>query len=188
MDFFPLVKEVLFSILKLFKNKQHIRPSNVFSDSLVIDHIAQEVLYHSDLAIDCFFVFLAHNGGKKLNPASLMYRSIVAGDFNPMQMRNFRLENYINLSLEPSFKALLSEVVSEKESYRSRVSGEYWNDKYRFEGLHLVRYYYLKYSKGDGLYYIMLGTTQEGENLNDGFHKQKIHFAVNKIRNIIKKY
>ena len=188
MDLIPLVKEVLFSILKLFKNKPYIRPSNVFSDSLAIDHIAQEILYHSDLAVDCFFVFLAHNGGKKLNPASLMYRSIVAGDFNPMQMRNFRMENYINLALEPSFKALLSEVVSEKEAYRTRVSGEYWNEKYRFEGLTLVRYYYIKYAKGDGMYYIMVGTTQENETLNDGIHKPKINFAVNKIRNIIKKY
>lgn len=188
MEWIPVIKDILLSILKLFNRGQRVKPSNVFSDSLIIDAIAQEILYRSGLSIDCFFVFLAHNGGKKLNPASLMYRTVVGGDFNAAKMENFKKENYVNLSLDPAFKALLAEIITNKEAYRTRVSGEYWNDKYNFEGLRFVRYYCLNYNKGDGLYYIMVGTTREKETLDDGNHKQKINFAVNKIRNIIKKY
>lgn len=182
-----------FNLLRDWFQKKKQPPSNAFGDSLKIKEIVDVVLKRSGLSIDCFLIMLAHNGGHKLTPLTAKYRSVVAGDANQDQMRNYKPQNYVNLPIDDDYMRLLDEVIKNKNSSvglsvdQARGS---MKDKFLFEHIKFARYYYLHHSKSraDGFYYLMVGTTQPGETFEDPFHKQQLYFAITKIKNIIKEY
>lgn len=165
--------------------------SNVFSDSLKVNDISREILFGSMLSVDCFLVMLAHNGGKRLKPLSLKYHSVVGGNVNKMLMPNFDKENYVNLPVDYEYEALLNRILQAGTEgitiHTSEVTG-YLRTKYEFERLNCVRYYFLHCSTEGEFYYLMVGTTQPGEEMNDTRHKHKLFIALNKIKAIIKRH
>lgn len=172
------------------KNKRK-QPSNIFHDSNHIDRITHEII-ESGLAVDCFFLVLAHNGGKKLSPVTLKYRSIMGGAYNEVQMKNFDISNYKNLPVDFDYNEHLSSIYEDRRRQHGidigvEFASEKLRDIYLFENLKYCRYHFLHYSD-EGMWFALIGTTQDGENFNDTRHKQQIYFSVTKIKNIIKKY
>lgn len=194
METWPIIlREVVSIFRKLLFWKKVVKPSNFFSDSNKIDDIARQMVFESNLSIDCFFVFLAHNGGKGLHPAALLFRTIVCGDHNPMSLRKFKRANYINLALSYDYKMLLSDIYSRRFMYEGaersiHTESETFRFKFLHENIQYARYFFIHHRKKEGMYYLMVGTTKPGETLSSPSHDQQIHFALNKITNIIKKY
>lgn len=194
METFAIIKETILALWRIvsFKRKR-IHPSNFFSDSNRIDDISRDLVLDGKLNIDCVFVMLAHNGGKGLHPAALLFRTIVCGDFNSSKMKNFFRSNYINLALTYDYKLLLSDIYERRFMFEGaarsiHTESQTFRFKFLHENLQYARYFFIHHRKKEGMYYLMIGTTSQYETLDTPEHDQKIHFALNKITNIIKKY
>lgn len=190
-DGIGIIEKTLDLFILIF-NKTKRKPSNVFNDSNTVESIADAIVNNSGLSVDCFFLVLAHNGGKKLNPLNLKYRTIMGGRHREWLMRNFDIRNYKNLLLDYDYNELLSNIYEDRRKNNGvDVSIEDTKDSMKqnlsFENIKFAKFFFLNYSN-DGMWYLMVGTTQAKERLDDIQHKQKLLFAVNKIKNIIKRY
>lgn len=173
------------------KRKKKLKTSTLFSDSIHIKEIIDEVIY-SGMDVDCFLIFLAHNGGKKMHPLSAMYYSLFTGEVNEVQMKNFERSNYVNIPMDYDYKLLLDKLVKVEgtSSIGIEVSAAPVDLKIRlqYENLKYVRFYPLHFTADNEFYHIMVGTTQPEVNLDDVYHRQRIIFEINKIQNIIKNW
>lgn len=163
----------------------------MFSESNAIDRVCEEII-DSDLSVDCFLIMLAHNGGTKLNPVAKKYYSVVGGDYNDFLMRNFEFTHYKNLPVNFEYNELLSSIYEDRRknngiALQTMTAPDSLRIKYIYENLKFVKYYFLHYSDA-GMWYVKVGTTQDGEDMADPRHRARIFFAVTEIQNILKKY
>lgn len=187
-DIFKALFENLFrSLGSVFP--RGVKAVDALKGSTEIRHIAGEIIRDPRLAIDCFFMQMAHNGGRPIMPHNFKYRSIVGGTYDWRALPNFNVDSYKYLELDYEYELILINIIENKEWFfqPNELSTSSLNVKLRHEGLKFVRYYFLKQTRR-AVWYLMLGTTKEGELLNDDLHKFMINMAANKIKRIIKKY
>lgn len=177
-------------LLMIKGRKNKYPPFNVFNDGKNVTTISEGII-DSGLSVDCFLLMLAHNGGKKLNPVNLKYRTVMGGDYNEVQMRNFDKDNYKNLPIDYEWNEIMSAIYDDRRKNLgvvvkvSEASGRV-KEMLLYENLKYVKFYFVHYSE-DGMWYLMIGTTQD-DDMDDVEHKGKIYFAVNQIKDIIKNY
>lgn len=172
--------------------RKRIEPSNVFHDSNVGNSIIKSVVNGPHLSVDCFFIVLAHNGGKKLNPFTLQYTSVMSGEYKTWLMPTFDITDHKNVESDHDHREFLSSIYEDRRkgngiNWHVEMADDNLKAKYSFENVKFLKCFFLHYSDV-GMWFAMVGTTQEGELFDDINHKQRIFYAVNKIKNIIKKY
>lgn len=175
---------------KLFKkNKEKNRgATEALLDFIRIGAIAKDVC-ESDLAVDSFLLMMAHNSGRKMSPHNFKYRSITGGYFISWMLKKLDIDNYKYLDIDYEYADLLVKISEYKEvDIRAEDLGKTkLGHKFRYEGYRFVKYIFLKQDQY-GIWYVMIGTTQEGESFSTDNHMQCFNLAVNKIRNIIRRY
>lgn len=184
-DWASLGKSIL-DLIPLFLRKKK-KTSDVLKDSVLIRIISESVIETG--VVDCFFLMMAHNGGKKLIPHGFKYRSVVGGDYTEWLMPNFEMNDYRNVPLDREYEQLLITIYEKKmhDVLVERMDSTPLSISYRFERLKYVRFYFVEDNE-HGMWYIMAGTTQIGEEMDDITHRHILQVAVNKIKNIIKRY
>lgn len=166
-----------------------VKAVDALKGSAEIRRIAKDIVDDPKLAVDCFFIQMAHNGGRPIMPHNFKYRSIVGGYFDPVILPEFDPDRYKYLELDYEYELLLINIVERRNWYFTpdELSGSKLNVKLRSEGLKFVRYYCLKNTRR-GIWYIMIGTTHPEEKLNDDRHSHTFNLAAGRIKQIIKKY
>lgn len=169
--------------------KKGINAMQVLHDSITIHDIAENVVKGGNNCVDCCFLMMVHNGGKRLIPHGFKYRSIVGGDHDEMLMPNFVPEDYKYLELDYEYELLVGRMYREKEVLVDVASmgDSKLSVKLRFEGIRQAKYFFLKQSR-DAIWFIICGTIQSGQDFSNVTDKHEIDIAINKIKKIIKKY
>lgn len=169
----------------IFTRKQ---TSDAIRDAKKIRDQALELI-RSNLNIDCFFIIMVHNGGGRFRPHGFKYWSIIDGECDTKVMPRYDNESYQLINADNEFlqfalnlyeQRVVSVRVDEMPKGNLRTS-------YEYEGLEFIKFYFLKQDKF-GLWFIMVGTTAPDESLDDPEQAGKIFFAINNIKNLIRKY
>lgn len=180
----PFWKEFFDTIKSFFRTRK--MASEVFGDFITINTIAGELIASG--VVDCFFLIRAHDGNAKLSLESYTYRSIVAGDNTEFLMPGFKMNEYKNIELDFEYMQLLRDIAKHKQ-----VGVDVTTEKgtagisHRFNKLKYVRYFFINENQY-GIWYCMAGTVQPDETMDDTEHNYKLNMAVNKVKNIVKKY
>lgn len=182
-----LFKNLLEALGGAFKKKDGAKQAIL--DFIMIRDIARNIVHNGGLSVDCFLIMMVHNGGKKLTPHNFAYRSVVNGFHNEMTMPNFDSEDYRHLEIDYEYALLISEVIKKKEVSMLTVNmgDSKLSLKMRFERLKYSRFMYL-FDDNNAVWYILAGTTQSNEEFDTVTHRHEFNIAINKIRNMIKKY
>lgn len=165
------------------------RPSYAIKDKIKIRIIAEE-LVSTDLSIDFFLLVMVHNGKGRLLPHGFIKRSIVGGAVNHEMMPRFAFASYQDILLDFEFTQLIDRVYTEKEveMYVGELhKGGNLRTDYEYERVKYSKFFFLSQDKM-AMYFIVLGTTADNENLISNRHKHLIGIAVNEVKNIINKY
>lgn len=181
-------KNLFDAIGGVFKRNK-ISVEQALRDSITMKHIARDICKNGNNFIDCFFIMMIHNGGSKVLPHGFIYRSIIGGYHEDWSMPHFVAENYKYLELDYEYELLMGQLFKNKEVALDSEAMEEskLKTKLKFEKLKFVRYHFLKSNKR-GLWYAMTGTTQPGQRLDTVEDMHETNIALNKIKNIIKKY
>lgn len=186
IKFDGLFKNLMEALGGVFKKK---KAQDAVIESILIRNISKGIVQNGALAVDCFLVMMVHNGGKKLMPHSFKYRSIVNGYHNSMQLSRFAPEEYRFLELDAEYELLIYNLCKKKEIdiVVSTLGDSKLSVKLKFEGLQFARFFYL-YDNADSIWYAIAGTTSYNEYFDTITHKHEFTIALNKIKNMIKKY
>jgi hypothetical protein len=170
------------------KNKGKPKASDKIRDIMQIELILK-TLVESDMSIDCCLLMMMHNGGRKLMPHGFKYRSVIEGEYNEMQMKNFKKGDYQYLPLDTEYKEIILKI-KEYGVYSSDVETmpeSPLKSKFIYEKLQFVQYRFL-HENEDELWYLLVGTTDRNERFDSHSQKHRILIETSKIKRIIQKY
>jgi hypothetical protein len=175
-------------LLKIWLSRK--KPSDAMIDAINIRLLAEDIVdSERGLSVDCFFIVMIHNHGGPVRPHNFIFWSIIDGYYNELTMPNFKYKNHRLLNMEIDFLQLATRIheqqgvavtVDKMDKGKLRTLFDY-------EGLKYLRFLYLKQNKR-AMWFIMVGTTEEKETLDDVEHEGKIFIAFNSIKNIIRGY
>lgn len=179
------VAEKILEILEpFFKKKTALK---IFKDASRIGNIARELIREDDnLNIDCCFLILIHKNGEKI-----FYRTVITGDFREQWMKNFSFGDYIKVPVDYEYDEFLKSVFEykERELATTEIRPSAMKLSFEYQKVKFSKFFYLHPDKPKNIkWYLMVGTTFEDERLDTLKQRQKIGFALNEIRSIIKKY
>lgn len=174
-------------LLKFFKRRASA--SRYLRDAGKINAIADDLI-RTDLNLDFCFLAMAHNNGARQRQGPrYKYRSIIGGAYRWEWLSNFKYSNYQFVPIDIDMDALLQNI-REKKQYdveQSKIGSARLRATYAFEKVHFTRFFFLKENR-DEMFYLVVGTTLEGERFESHQHHQALMVAVDKIRKIIGDY
>lgn len=187
----PLIEkigEMLIDLIQHFRRRKVKQTTSEVIRGSTSIRIISERMVNSGL-VDCFFIIMVHNGGKKILPHGFKYWSIVGGEFNEILMKRFNILDYRNVIIDKDFEGLVDQVERKKmvECDVSTMDPSELYRRFRYEGLKYVKYFFLK-DREYGMWFIMAGTVQPDELMDSIDHEYQLSLSVNKIQNIIKDY
>lgn len=179
------VGEKFLDLIKILFTRK--KASDVFKDSVKINEVSKGCVL-SGLSVDCFFLVMAHNGSGILKPHGFKFCSIMDGTWNDVLIRRFKIEDYRNIEIDYDYAMLLINIRHYKE-YSSKTEEMNGNLRTRFEyeGITFAKFFFLKEDR-NAMWFIVAGTTAHDECFKTQAKRQLLSVAVNKVKNIIRKY
>lgn len=178
--------KILWDYVKVLLNK--VKASDRLYESREIREIAKTIV-NKGLSIDCFLLMQVHNGSGRLLPHSFKYWSVIEGYHNDLTMPRFRIENYRKIVIDPDYLNLFLKIYEKKEYFvdYSHIPPGTMQTHWEFENVRFARFFFVKQTSSS-MWFIVACTSDYNQTMNTTKHRFELIQAVNRIKNIIRKY
>lgn len=150
------------------------------------DIARQIVKEHS--GVDFFFIVMAYNNGKKSKEYRYSKWSVVGGYYERWIMPMFLYADYESVPMDYEYDELIKRILKLNEFgwHTPFVDGPNMKSSYEINGVKYCKFFFIRETeKKDALWFLAVGTTQDGEDFESPYHKTILRNAKNKVENIV---
>lgn len=178
--------KIAWDVLKVLFNS--VKAADRLYESREIREIAKAIV-EKGLSIDCFLLIQVHNGSGRLLPHSFQYWSVIEGYHNSLTMPRFHIENYRKIMMDPDYLNLFLKIYEAKEHWvdYSHIPPGVMQTHWEFENVRFAKFFFLK-QNSSAMWFIVACTADHNETISRPHQRQELHMAVNKVKQIIRKY
>lgn len=178
--------KILWDFIKVHLNK--VKAADRLYESREIREIAKGIV-EKGLSIDCFLLMQVHNGSGRLLPHSFQYWSVIEGYHDSLAMPRFRMEGYRRIVMDPDYLNLFLKIYEAKEHWidYSTIPPGTMQTHWEFENVRFAKFFFIK-QNSSAMWFLVACTSAYNETLSTTKHRFELNLAVNKIKNIIRKY